>query len=140
MSTYIIAISIAIPIFIILIGLEAYIAYRKGIQINRAEDMISSLSSGITNTIRDGIKFGIILISYPWMVDHITIIKIENVWLAVVIAFVAEDFAGYWIHRLNHRVNIFWNRHVIHHSSEEFNLSCALRQSISNNFKFGAFF
>ena len=45
---------------------------------------------------------------------------------------------GYWMHRLNHRVNIFWNRHVIHHSSEEFNLSCALRQSISETFKFSA--
>ncbi|GIS56498.1 MAG: hypothetical protein CM1200mP1_04360 [Candidatus Neomarinimicrobiota bacterium] len=37
------------------------------------------------------------------------------IWLAVVIAFVVEDFAGYWMHRLNHRVNIFWNRHIIHH-------------------------
>tara|TARA_Y100000588_G_scaffold370450_1_gene440630 strand:- start:218 stop:1180 length:963 start_codon:yes stop_codon:yes gene_type:complete len=42
------------------------------------------------------------------------------------------------MHRLNHRVNIFWNRHIIHHSSEEFNLSCALRQSISETFKFSA--
>ena len=42
------------------------------------------------------------------------------------------------MHRLNHRVNIFWNRHVIHHSSEEFNLSCALRQSISETVHFSA--
>ena len=138
MNTYIIAISIAIPIFLLLITLEAIVASRRGIQINRAADMISSLSSGITNTTRDGIKFGFVLISYSWLVDHITIIKIEPLWLAVIIAFVVEDFAGYWIHRLNHRVNIFWNRHIIHHSSEEFNLSCALRQSISNNIKFVA--
>ena len=62
------------------------------------------------------------------------------IWLAVVIALVVEDFAGYWMHRLNHRVNIFWNRHIIHHSSEDFNLSCALRQSISNTVKFSAIF
>ena len=42
------------------------------------------------------------------------------------------------MHRLSHRVNIFWNRHIIHHSSEEFNLSCALRQSISSTFEFSA--
>ena len=42
------------------------------------------------------------------------------------------DFAGYWNHRLSHHINFFWNQHVIHHSSEEFNLACALRQSISN--------
>ena len=53
-------------------------------------------------------------------------------------AFLVQDFTGYWMHRLNHRVNIFWNRHIIHHSSEEFNLSCALRQSISETFRFSA--
>ena len=41
------------------------------------------------------------------------------------------DFAGYAVHALQHKVNFFWNAHVIHHSSEEFNLACALRQSIS---------
>ena len=137
MFTYITALYFAIPIFMILIFLEMLVAYKRGIKINRAADMISSLSSGITNTTRDGIKFGFLIISYSWLVDNITIIKLSPVWLAVVIAFVTEDFAGYWLHRMNHRINIFWNRHIIHHSSEEFNLSCALRQSISDNIQFG---
>jgi len=136
MSAYITSLLFALPIFIILIGLESFVAYRRGIQVNHAADMISSLSSGLTNATRDGIQFGVVLISYTWLVNHITIYKVENLWLAVVIAFVVEDFAGYWIHRMNHRVNILWNRHVIHHSSEEYNLSCALRQSISDNIKF----
>ena len=138
MNIYIISLLFAIPIFILLIGLEAFVAYRRGIQVNRAADMISSLSSGLTNTTRDGIQFGFILISYSWLVDHIAIVKLEPLWLAVIIAFISEDFAGYWFHRMNHRVNFFWNRHVIHHSSEEFNLSCALRQSISDNIQFFA--
>jgi len=138
MSTYITALLFAIPIFIILIGLESFVAYRRGIQVNHAADMISSLSSGLTNATRDGIQFGVVLISYTWLVNHITIYKVENLWVAVIIAFVAEDFAGYWIHRMSHRINIFWNRHVIHHSSEEYNLSCALRQSVSDNIKFFA--
>ena len=136
MSTYITALLFAIPIFIILIGLESFIAYLRGMQVNHASDMISSLSSGLTNATRDGIQFGVVIISYTWLVNHITIYKVENLWLAVVVAFVVEDFAGYWIHRMSHRVNILWNRHVIHHSSEEYNLSCALRQSISDNIKF----
>ncbi len=135
MSAYITSLLFALPIFIILIGLESFVAYRRGIQVNHAADMISSLSSGLTNATRDGIQFGVVLISYTWLVNHITIYKVENLWLAVVIAFVVEDFAGYWIHRMSHRVNILWNRHVIHHSSEEYNLSCALRQSISDNIK-----
>jgi sterol desaturase/sphingolipid hydroxylase (fatty acid hydroxylase superfamily) len=100
--------------------------------------MISSLSSGVTNTTKDGLKFGIILISYSWLVNHFTLYKLEPVWVAVAVAFIVQDFTGYWLHRLNHRVNVFWNRHIIHHSSEEFNLSCALRQSISETIHFGA--
>ena len=100
--------------------------------------MLSSLSSGLTNTSKDAIKFGVVLIGYSSLVDNMTIYKVENLWIAIPIAFLVQDFSGYWLHRMNHRVNIFWNRHVIHHSSEEFNLSCGLRQSISVIFKFSA--
>jgi len=124
----------------VLILFEALVARRKGMKINRSADMISSLSSGATNTLRDGVKFSFAIISYSWLVEHMTVYKLEPVWLAVVIAFIVEDFSGYWMHRLNHRVNILWNRHIIHHSSEEFNLSCALRQSISNTLRFAAIF
>ena len=93
MDTYIIALLFAIPIFIFLIGLEAFVAFRRDIQVNRAADMISSLSSGLTNSTRDGIQFGFILISYSWLVDHITIFQVEPLWLAIIIAFILEDFA-----------------------------------------------
>jgi sterol desaturase/sphingolipid hydroxylase (fatty acid hydroxylase superfamily) len=129
---------VAIPFFMILIGIEIFAAKRMGIKVNNSTDMISSLSSGVTNTTKDGLKFGIILISYSWLVNHFTLYKLEPVWVAVAVAFIVQDFTGYWLHRLNHRVNVFWNRHIIHHSSEEFNLSCALRQSISETIHFGA--
>jgi alkylglycerol monooxygenase len=138
MSFYISSLMVAIPIFIVLIGIEMTAAKRMGIKVNNPADMISSLSSGVTNTTKDGLKFGIILISYAWLVDHFTLYKLEPVWAAVLVAFIVQDFTGYWMHRLNHRVNIFWNRHIIHHSSEEFNLACALRQSISETIHFGA--
>ena len=140
MQFYIKSLLFAIPTFVVLIIFEAIAARLKGVEINRSADVISSLSSGVTNTIRDGAKFSIAIISYSWLVDHMTVYKLEPVWLAVVFAFVVQDFSGYWMHRLNHRVNIFWNRHIIHHSSEDFNLSCALRQSISNTLQFAAIF
>jgi len=120
--------------------IEALAAKSRGMKINRSEDVISSLSSGLTNTIKAGMKFSVAIISYSWLVEHISIYKLEPIWLAVIIAFIVEDFAGYWMHRLNHRVNVLWNRHVIHHSSEEFNLACALRQSISTTLTFSAIF
>ena len=140
MNFYVQTLFIAIPSFIILILIEIIISRKRGIKINTSEDMISSLSSGITNTTKDAFKLGIFIISYAWLVDNITIYKIEFLGLAIFIAFLVQDFTGYWMHRLNHRVNILWNRHVIHHSSEEFNLSCALRQSVSETFKFSAIF
>ena len=140
MNFFIQSLFIVIPIFIILICIEIIVAKKMGIKINNPADMISSLSSGITNIAKDGLKFGILIISYSWLVKYITIYKLEPLWLAIIIAFIVQDFSGYWLHRMNHRVNIFWNRHIIHHSSEEFNLSCALRQEISTIVRFGAVF
>ena len=138
MTFYIQSLFIAIPVFFILIIVEWVASKKIGIEINRPADVISSLSSGMSNITKDSLKLGVVLISYSWLVEHITVYKLEPIWLAVVLAFFVQDFTGYWMHRLNHRVNIFWNRHVIHHSSEEFNLSCALRQSISETIHFSA--
>ena len=140
MSYYIKTLFYAIPTFAFLILLEAIVAKVKGIEINRSADVIASLSSGITNTIRDAIKFTFALLTYSWLVEKIAVYKLESYWLVIFVAFLVKDFSGYWVHRLNHRVNVLWNRHFIHHSSEDFNLSCALRQSISNTFKFSAIF
>ena len=138
MTFYIQSLFIAIPVFFILIIVEWVASKKIGIEINRPVDVISSLSSGMSNITKDSLKLSVVLISYSWLVEHITVYKLEPIWLAVVLAFFVQDFTGYWMHRLNHRVNIFWNRHVIHHSSEEFNLSCALRQSISETIHFSA--
>ena len=138
MSFYIKSLFVAIPLFMILIVIEEMYARYKGVVVNRSEDMISSLSSGMTNIIKTILKLGIILISYSWLREKIAIYQIEQFWIVILCALIVQDFTGYWLHRLNHRVNIFWNRHVIHHSSEEFNLSCALRQSISQTFNYAA--
>ena len=138
MSFYIQSLFIAIPIFFILIILEWIASKKIGKKVNRSTDVISSLSSGMSNITKDSLNLGVVLISYGWLVKHLTIYKLEPLWLATLFAFIIQDFTGYWMHRLNHRVNIFWNRHVIHHSSEEFNLSCALRQSISETVHFSA--
>ena len=140
MNTYITAVAFAIPVFIILISIEWILSIRRGIIVNHPADMISSLSSGLTNILKDGLKISFALISYDWLVNKISIVKFDSLILTVFIAFVVKDFAGYWLHRMNHRINILWNRHIIHHSSEEFNLSCALRQSISGVISFGAIF
>jgi hypothetical protein len=94
----------------------------------------------MTNILKDILGLVVVIISYPFLLENLSFIKLENTWLLSVIAFVCIDFSSYWIHRLNHKINFFWNQHVIHHSSEEFNLACALRQSISNILGYSALF
>ena len=103
-------------------------------------DTISSLSSGFTNLMVDILGLGIIIFSYPFFYERLKFIELEESIFLYFIAFVCVDFASYCHHRLKHSINIFWNMHVIHHSSEEFNLACALRQSITNNLGIGILF
>lgn len=122
---------IVMPIFLLLIIIEKIYGYYKGEDTAPAMDSVSSLSSGMVNSVKDVLGLSITLISYDWIVSKIAIFHLEATVLAYVIGFIAIDFYGYWGHRWAHQINLFWNKHAIHHSSEEFNLACALRQPIS---------
>ncbi len=123
------------PVFLALVLFEKWWGWRKGHDTLRHLDMISSLSSGITNVTKDVLGLSIVIISYGWMEKHLAIYHVQSTWLLYFIAFFALDFAGYWIHRLDHEYNFLWNAHIIHHSSEDFNLACALRQNVSIAFR-----
>ncbi len=120
------------PVFLVLIAIEKLYGYYKGEDTVPLMDAISSLSSGITNATKDVLGISLTLFSYSWLVTKVALMTIENTFLTYAIAFIVIDFYGYWTHRWSHQINIFWNKHAIHHSSEEFNLACALRQSISS--------
>ena len=130
---------IAMPAFLFLVLFEKWYGWYKGDDTVRNMDMISSLSSGITNVTKDVLGLSISILTYSWLVNKVAIVHIQSTLWTYVIAFIALDFAGYWVHRWSHHINLFWNLHVIHHSSEEFNLACALRQSISEIIKVFAF-
>ncbi len=132
METYANALLYAIPFFILLLVIEIGYGYFIKNQMHKVLDTVSSISSGLTNVIKDSLGLAFIVISYPYLVEQLAVTEIKATWLVWLVAFVVMDFAGYWNHRLSHKINIFWNQHVIHHSSEEFNLACALRQPISN--------
>lgn len=132
METYGNILLIAMPAFLVLVLLEKWYGWYKKNDTVPLNDMLSSLSSGITNVTKDVLGLSIAIISYGWLVDQVAITQVSASWLTFLIAFIALDFSGYWVHRINHEYNIFWNNHIIHHSSEEFNLACALRQSISS--------
>ena len=140
MNTYASILLWVVPGFMVLMTVEALYGHFTNKQTYSFMDTLSSLSSGITNVLKDSLGLVLVILSYPYILDTIAVFDLESSFMLYVVAFICIDFASYWNHRLNHKVNIFWNRHVIHHSSEEFNLACALRQSISAWIGFGAFF
>ena len=123
MSTYANVLTIAIPIFFFLVLVEILYGLILKKYYYNLMDTLSSLSSGISNLLKDLLGIGIIIISYPFIKKSISIIDLNESILLYVIAFLCLDFASYWNHRLNHSINFFWNQHVIHHSSQEFNLA-----------------
>lgn len=131
MQTYGHILLFAMPAFLLLVLLEKLYGIMRGTDRFRHMDVISSLSSGITNITKDVLGLSIAIISYEWMLQHFAVFQIQNRIAIYFIAFIILDHSGYWVHRINHRYNLFWNAHRIHHSSEEFDLACALRQSIS---------
>ncbi len=120
------------PAFLLLVLFEKWWGRRKGNSGMNHMDTISSLASGITNVTKDVLGLSIAVYTYGWMEQHWALVHVRSTIWIYVIAFFALDLAGYWIHRIEHVYNFFWNGHIVHHSSEEFDLACALRQSISS--------
>lgn len=123
---------IATPIFLVLIIIEKIYGIYKKEDTAPLIDSVSSISSGITNSVKDVLGLSLTFISYEWLVSKIAVFHFEASFLSYCIAFFVIDFYGYWSHRLAHQINFLWNKHAIHHSSEEFNLACALRQPIAS--------
>jgi sterol desaturase/sphingolipid hydroxylase (fatty acid hydroxylase superfamily) len=130
---------IAMPVFLALVLFEKWYGWYKGKDTVRNMDMVSSLSSGITKVIKDVLGLSFVILSYGWLVKHLAIVHIQSNFLVYLIALISLDFSSYWVHRIEHERNLFWNNHIVHHSSEEFNLACALRESISVFIKISMF-
>jgi len=94
----------------------------------------------MTNALKSVLGLTILIVGYDYLFKNFALVERETTWLTYTLAFIFLDFGTYWYHRLAHNVNIFWNRHVIHHSGEDFNTATALRQSISKFVNISVFF
>lgn len=121
----------AIPVLYSFVVIEAVYSWRKGTKAFESLDTISSISSGLANTIKSVLGLTLFIIGYEKLEGYIAVFEIRSSWLLYLIAFLSLDFAAYWSHRLSHEINFFWNKHVSHHGSEEYNLAVAFRQPVS---------
>jgi len=123
----------AIPGFLLLLSLEAWFSYRENKHLYGTKDTWSSLGLGIGNVIvglvTKAMIFGFFTFLYRFRIFDLDSGRWEN----RVLLFFADDFSYYWFHRTAHNVNWFWASHVVHHSSQHYNLAAALRQTWTGN-------
>ena len=131
MAAYAAVLLYAVPVLLSFVLLEAVYSWYRGTQAFRSMDTISSISSGLTNSLKSVLGLTIFIIGYEQLEAWIGIYEVKATWLVYFIGFLSLDFATYWSHRLSHEVNFFWNKHLVHHASEEYNLAVALRQPFS---------
>ncbi|KXI29860.1 sterol desaturase family protein [Paraglaciecola hydrolytica] len=124
----------AIPLFFILIAIELVLEKVRKTDYYRTNDAINSLSAGVLSRMIDIVKALIPLTLYVFIHENFALFQLADSALVWIIAFVLYDFCYYWNHRLGHEMSLLWAAHVVHHSSEEYNLTTALRQSSSSIF------
>ena len=120
----------AVPFFIALIVVELLADRWRGVRNYRVADAINSLSTGVLSTTTGLLTKGVGLLTYAFALKHLALFELpaQSAWTWV-FAFVFYDFCYYWLHRMGHERNILWAAHSVHHQSEDYNLSTALRQT-----------
>jgi sterol desaturase/sphingolipid hydroxylase (fatty acid hydroxylase superfamily) len=123
---------VATPVFLLAIAIELAIGITRGRNTYRVHDALSSIGLGMMSQLiglfTKLLAIGIYIAAY----EHVALFRLPADSIAVwVCALLVYDLSYYWLHRAGHRVGIFWAAHVVHHQSEDYNLSTALRQTSS---------
>ena len=123
-------VALSIPFFLVMIGIELLVTRRERDLRYRFADSITNLSCGVGQQLLEPFFRAAGLAAYVFLYEkcRVTTVSSSSVIGWVVLLF-GVDFFYYAFHRASHRVNLFWASHVVHHQSEEYNLSVALRQS-----------
>lgn len=137
-------IAVAVPFFLLALVVEWIIDRVRASGYYRANDAINSLSAGILSTTFGYFTRLLPLLAWGFVLQNFALIDMPLGWFDAsprgialwVTAAILWDFCYYWFHRFSHEVSILWAAHAVHHQSEDYNLSTALRQT-STGFLFG---
>ncbi|WP_447727842.1 sterol desaturase family protein [Sphingomonas koreensis] len=132
-------VDLAIPAFVALVLTEMLVARLKDRSRYCPRDTLTSLMLGFGSTIASVLAGGAVFALATW-VHQFRLFDISYAWYWFALAFVLDDLAYYVFHRSAHRVRWFWASHVIHHSSQHYNFSTALRQTWTGFFSLGFIF
>lgn len=121
-------VGMAIPAFFFFMIIELILEKVKKKNNYHFADSLTNISTGIGSQIMNIFAKSLLVVLFTYVYDNYALYHIPENWYTGILLFLLFDFAFYWAHRLGHRVNFLWAAHVVHHQSEEFNLSVALRQ------------
>jgi alkylglycerol monooxygenase len=122
--------ALAVPLFLLFIGLEYFISKKLGRQVFNFTSSITNMNVGVAERLIDMFTAASFYFFYEYLHQHYAIFDIKPgilMWIGLVLA---TDLVWYWYHRLGHEVNLFWGFHVVHHTSEEFNYTAGTRITV----------
>ena len=124
----------AIPFFIVTLIIEIIVDAREKTNAYETKDAITSITMGLGNVFLGLISKAIVFATLIVIYDNFRLFSIPFVWWGWILLLIIEDFTYYWFHRISHESRFFWASHVVHHSSQKYNLSTALRQTWTGSF------
>ncbi|MEQ8908857.1 MAG: sterol desaturase family protein [Vicingaceae bacterium] len=125
---------IAAPFMFAFVLLEFLIGRKKYKNLYNGKDFLASLSIGLVNVVLNGfMKLGMFTVFLFFY--NLSPLRIPHTWWSYVLCLVVLDFCRYWAHRIAHEQRFWWSTHVVHHSSEHYNLSVSFRLSWTQNLK-----
>ena len=130
-------IALAIPLFLIALLVELAVDRVRGTGHYRSTDAINSLSAGTLSTTIGYFTRLMPAVIWAYVLQNFALVEVDLAWFDLsprgivlwLLAILAFDFCYYWSHRCGHEVSVLWAAHAVHHQSEDYNLSTALRQT-----------
>ena len=113
----------------LMIIIEKIVAIRKNVNTYSFSDFMANLSCGILERVAGFFWYYIFFIASFWVYDHVALWHIPSNPFTWFIGLLVADFLAYWHHRLSHEINFLWAAHIVHHQSEDINISTVFRVS-----------
>jgi sterol desaturase/sphingolipid hydroxylase (fatty acid hydroxylase superfamily) len=124
----------AIPFFVLSLVIEIILTSKRHMDTYELKDASSSIAMGLGNVFIGLLSKFIVVGALMFVYYNYRIFTIPFSWWAWILVFFADDFSYYWMHRMSHECRFFWASHIVHHSSQKYNLATALRQTWTGSF------
>lgn len=121
--------ALLIPVLLALTLLEYWVSRRKNVQAYSFSDTMVNICCGMLERLFDLFWVVMLYFVFKFLYEHVAPWQLPSNPLVWIIALFVGDFLAYWHHRLSHEINVFWAAHIVHHQSEELNISTVFRVS-----------